>query len=256
MRLIDLSTAVDAGQWEADPVTHRTMSPKEGAEHMCSELDKHLGLKLDPNVLPDGEFLNNDTYTLTVHTGTHVDAPAHYGSRTAYGIPRTIDQMPLDWFCRPGVVLDLSDQPTGAVGADVLAQALDRIGYQIQPLDIVLLHTGASEWVGTQRYFTDFVGLDGPAVQLLLDRGVRVVGTDAFSLDAPFPDIVRRYTQSGDPTVLWPAHLAGRKREYCQIERLANLAALPAPTGFTVQCFPVKLAGAGAGWTRAVAILD
>ena len=251
MRLIDLSTAVDAGQWEADPVTHRAMSPKEGAEHMCSELEKHLGLRLDPSALPDGEFLNNDTYTLTVHTGTHVDAPAHYGSRTAYGPPRTIDQMPLEWFCRPGVVLDLRDQPTGAVAADVLGRALDRIGYQIQPLDIVLLHTGASDRVGTQRYFTDFVGLDGAAVRFLLDRGVRVIGTDAFSLDAPFPDIVRRYTDTGDQGVLWPAHLAGREREYCQIERLANLAALPAPTGFTVTVRDLR-AYTGAGWLVAL----
>jgi len=28
------------------------------------------------------------------------------------------------------------------------------------------------------------------------------------------------------------------------------------PTGFTVSCFPVKIAQASAGWTRAVAILD
>jgi hypothetical protein len=31
---------------------------------------------------------------------------------------------------------------------------------------------------------------------------------------------------------------------------------LPAPTGFTVSCFPVPVGGAGAGWTRVVAILD
>jgi kynurenine formamidase len=54
--------------------------------------------------------------------------------------------------------------------------------------------------------------------------------------------------------VLWPAHFVGRKREYCQIERLANLGALPAPTGFTVHALPVRITGAGAGWTRAVAL--
>jgi hypothetical protein len=42
---------------------------------------------------------------------------------------------------------------------------------------------------------------------------------------------------------------------YCHIEKLHNLEALP-PNGFTVACFPVKVKGGSAGWTRAVAILD
>lgn len=50
--------------------------------------------------------------------------------------------------------------------------------------------------------------------------------------------------------------MRGRDREYCQIERLANLAELPRAHGFTLSCFPVKLAGAGAGWARAVAIVE
>ena len=53
-----------------------------------------------------------------------------------------------------------------------------------------------------------------------------------------------------------PAHMVGREREYCQIERLANLGELPAPYGFRVACFPIRIAGAGAGWTRAVALID
>ena len=56
-------------------------------------------------------------------------------------------------------------------------------------------------------------------------------------------------------SVLWPAHFTGRRREFCQIERLANLDALPAPFGFYVSALPVKLAGAGAGWARAVAVI-
>lgn len=45
------------------------------------------------------------------------------------------------------------------------------------------------------------------------------------------------------------------EHEYCQIERLANLAALP-PTGFTVSCFPLKVVGGSAGPARVVALLD
>lgn len=255
MRLIDLSTPVDASQWEPETVTHRITTPAEGARHMSAEMLEHFGIHFDPAVLPDEELLSIDTLTLTSHTGTHIDAPSHYGSRAAYGEPRTIDQMPLDWFHRPGVVLDLTEAGVGAVGAEYVAAELDRIGYRPAPLDIVILRTGADRLSGTPDYFTTFTGLDASAVHYLLDLGVRVIGTDAFSLDAPFGHMIRRFQETGDRSVLWPAHFAGREREFCQIERLANLDALPAPYGFTLTCFPVRITGAGAGWTRAVATL-
>jgi cyclase len=257
VRIIDLSSPVDARAHEPDPVVHEVLSPRAGALHMSAEMREHFGIDFDPEVLPEGEFLSLDRLSLTTHTGTHVDAPSHYGSRCGYGtgIPRHIDELPLDWFHGPGVVLDVTDVPTGVIGAARLEKEFARIGHTPAAGEIVLLHTGADQRVGTPEYFTDFAGLDGPATHLLLDLGVRVIGTDAFSLDAPFGDIIRRYQRTGDRSVLWPAHFAGREREYCQIERLANLGALPGPTGFDVSCFPVKIAGGGAGWARAVALL-
>jgi cyclase len=256
VQLIDLSSPVDAAAWEPDPVTHEIMTPAEGARHMAEEMRKHFGLEFDPDELPGGELLSLDTLTLTTHTGTHVDAPAHYGSIGPHGRPRTIDEMPLHWFLRPGVLLDLTDVGRGTIGVDRIERELDRIGHRPNPLDIVLLRTGADRHVGTPAYFTDFAGLDGPATEFLLDLGVRVIGTDAFSLDAPFDHMIAAYRETRDASVLWPAHFAGREREYCQVERLTGLGALPAPTGFQVACFPVKITGAGAGWTRAVALVD
>jgi kynurenine formamidase len=255
MRLIDLSSPVDAAGWEPNDIRHEVMSPAEGAVHMAEEMREHGGIEFDPAVLPDGELLSLDTLTLTTHTGTHVDAPSHYGSKAAYGVPRHIDQMPLSWFMGPGVVLDLTTEPTGTVDAEWLRREFRRIDHTPQPMEIVLLNTGAERHAGTPKFFTDFVGLDRSATDLLLDLGVKVVGTDAFSVDAPFGHMIEQYRKTGDTGVLWPAHFAGRQREYCQIERLANLNALPAPTGFTFCCFPVKIAGAGAGWARAVAMV-
>ena len=42
---------------------------------------------------------------------------------------------------------------------------------------------------------------------------------------------------------------------YCHLEKLSALDSLP-DHGFTVACFPVKLKGGSAGFTRAVAILE
>ena len=56
-------------------------------------------------------------------------------------------------------------------------------------------------------------------------------------------------------SLIWEGHKAGRDIGYCHLEKLHNLEALPAD-GFDVSCFPHKIRGASAGWTRAVAIFD
>jgi kynurenine formamidase len=108
---------------------------------------------------------------------------------------------------------------------------------------------------GTDNFTDQGVGLGAEATLWLTERGVEVVGTDAWSWDAPFSHTARRWAESRDPAIIWEGHKAGRIRPYWQIEKLMNLAALP-PHGFTLSCFPVKIEGASAGWIRAVAIID
>ena len=91
------------------------------------------------------------------------------------------------------------------------------------------------------------------ATLYLLERGVRLTGTDAWSWDAPFTYTAQRYARSHDASIIWEGHRAGRTIGYCHIEKLHNLESLPAD-GFEVSCFPVKIHAASAGWTRAVAI--
>jgi kynurenine formamidase len=91
------------------------------------------------------------------------------------------------------------------------------------------------------------------ATRYLVERGVRVIGIDAWGLDRPMHLMLEAYRRTGDRSALWPAHHFGREQEYLQLEKLAGLEQLPEPTGFTVACFPVAVAGAGAGWTRVVA---
>jgi kynurenine formamidase len=88
-----------------------------------------------------------------------------------------------------------------------------------------------------------------------VDRGVRLIGIDAWGLDRPF-DVMADEAKAGDTDQLWESHVLGRTKEYCQIERLANLELLPRPTGFTVYAFPYLIEGASAGWTRVVAIYE
>src|SRR5882757_4458355 len=97
MRIIDLSASIDASAWEVDGIRHEVLTPAEGARHMADGMLRNHGIEFDVSELPDGELLSLDTLTLTTHTGTHVDAPSHYGSKAGYGPPRNIDELPLDW---------------------------------------------------------------------------------------------------------------------------------------------------------------
>jgi kynurenine formamidase len=84
---------------------------------------------------------------------------------------------------------------------------------------------------------------------------IAATGTDSWSWDAPFSHTAREVADTGDYSLVWEGHKAGREIGYCHLEKLHNLEALP-PDGFTVCCSPHKIRGASAGWTRAVAILD
>ena len=205
--------------------------------------------------LPDGKGWASETVTLITHAGTHVDAPYHYFPTCAGERARTIDELPLDWFVRPGVRLDLRDVERGAeITPEHLERALD--GHELAPLDIVLLWTGAEDAWGTPEYVAAGSGLGRDGTLWLLDRGVKVIGTDAWGLDRPLGDLRAQYERDRDPAPLWAAHRVGIEREYCQIEKLHNLGALPGARGFTVSCLPVKITGASAGWCRAVAMVD
>jgi kynurenine formamidase len=92
------------------------------------------------------------------------------------------------------------------------------------------------------------------ATLYLLERGIRVVGTDGWSWDAPFSFTKKRVAETGNAALVWEGHKAGREIGYSHMEKLSNLDKLPAD-GFEIVCFPVKIHRASAGWTRAVAIL-
>ena len=130
-----------------------------------------------------------------------------------------------------------------------------RIGHTLQPLEIVLVNTAAGARYGQPDYVPSGCGMGRAATLHLLERGVRLTGTDAWSWDAPFVHTARRFAATRDPALIWEGHKAGREIGYCHLEKLHNLELLP-PDGFTLACFPVKLRAASAGWTRAVAILE
>ena len=207
---------------------------------------------------PGGEgFAAAEWVKLTTHNGTHLDAPYHFHPTMDQGERAiTIDEVPLDWCFRPGVKLDFTKMPDGhVVTATEVEAELDRVGVEIQPLDIVLVNTAAGKAIGDPNFVNIGCGMGYEATMYLLEKGVRVTGTDAWSWDAPFSYTAEKVKETGDTSLIWEGHKAGRDIGYCHLEKLHNLEVLP-PSGFTVSCFPHKIRGASAGWTRAVAIFD
>ncbi len=255
MRLIDLSIPIETGV-PSDPPE---MLPQ--IEYFDHKHSMPLFLSVFPGLteseVPNGEAWASERITLTTHSGTHMDAPWHFASTMNGGErARTIDEAPLEWCFKPGVKLDFRNKPDGyVVMPQDIEEELARTGARIDPLTIVLVNTAAGQCYGQAEYLDKGCGLGRAATLHLLEKGVKIVGTDAWSWDAPFSFTRKRYAQDRDPSIIWEGHKAGIEREYYQMEKLHNLEALE-PCGFTVACFPVKIRGASAGWTRAVAMVD
>ena len=254
-RIIDISVALQAGI-KSDPAGGEPKIHYETHQESIPRMLRHFpGLTVDE--LPGREGWATEQCQISTHNGTHVDAPYHYATTMDHGKPAMkIDEAPLEWFHQPGVKLDFRHFPNGYVvtAADIEAE-LGRIGHTLSPLEIVVVNTAAGARYGFDDYVPTGCGMGREATLYLTSRGIRVVGTDAWSWDAPFVYTAKRYAESKDASIIWEGHRSGREIGYCQIEKLSNLEQLPA-TGFQVVCFPVKVKAGSAGWTRAVAILD
>jgi kynurenine formamidase len=214
---------------------------------------------INPEDLPDGLGWAAETLTLNTHSGTHMDSPYHYHPTMAGQKSRTIDEMPLEWAYGPGIVLDMRKIQAGTViTPEDVQSALEKINYQIKPLDIVLVMTGADKyWINNElgKYVREYPGMGRDATLWLLNQGVKLVGTDAVGWDRPFTVQAKEFQETGDRKLIWEGHFAGIEGEYYQMEKLTNLDKLP-PHGFMVYCFPIKVLKASAAWVRPVAIVE
>lgn len=255
-RFVDLSIHLENDVISDPPFLRPEITYQKHAETVKEAQHFFPGVAAED--FPGGEgFAAAEWVTLTTHNGTHLDAPYHFHPTMNHGERAiTIDEVPLDWCFRPGVKLDFTKLPDGHVvtAAEVEAE-LERVGVEVQPLDIVLVNTAAGKALGDPNFVDTGCGMGYEATMYLLEKGVRVTGTDAWSWDAPFSHTAKKVKETGDTSLIWEGHKAGRDIGYCHLEKLHNLEVLP-PSGFTVSCFPHKIRGASAGWTRAVAIFD
>jgi kynurenine formamidase len=248
VRLVDLSAPIrqDPEEW---PDVLRTDIEYESHAEGAKAIETIFGVK--PELLRDHEGWTTETFLrFGTHNSTHVDAPWHYNSTIGGKPAQPIDQLPLEWFYSPGVIIDATDRDDGEVltAADVQ----ERVPRELDDLDIVLVRSGRDEFYGQPEYMAKGPGVSAEATRWLYDQGVRVMGIDAWGWDAPLFMQAEEAKKTGKTGVFWAAHQVDL--DYCQIERLCNLGALP-DEGFQVACFPLRIEGASAAPARVVAIL-
>lgn len=185
-------------------------------------------------------------FTMLEHYGTHMDAPAHFGGKD------TLDQIPIQKFFGPAVVIDVRDKV--ARNSDYRFSVADIQAWEarygrIAPGSIVMLRTGwASRWPDQTRYrnmdakrVMHFPGYSVAAAKFLIARHVSGLCIDTLSIDY-------------GPSVHFPVHHTTLPAGLFHVENIANLDKLP-PTGAFVIAAPIKLQGGSGGPVRVFAIL-
>ena len=255
MKIVDLSCTLRNNAPNDPPAQRPTIVYSDHAAGRDNMLSFYPSATAED--LPGGLGWAFEGVFLGTHSGTHLDAPWHYHPTMSGGERAiTIDEVPLEWCYGRGVKLDFSDREDGCriLARDVEAK-LREIGHDLQPLDIVLVQSGAAPFADSEAYLLKGCGMSREATNYLTGRGVRVVGTDAWSWDRPLPLVSEEFARTHDKSIIWEGHFAGIDQGYCHMEKMTNLDLLPA-AGFRVACFPIKVEGGSAGWVRPVAILE
>lgn len=225
-------------------------------EESARERAKVYGLQPSDFDVRGGRYAAVERVVIGTHDTTHLDAPWHFGPTSEGKRAKTIDEVPLEWCYGDGVVLDFHHKKTGeGISAREVEEALAKIGYRLKPRDIVLIRTDAYKHYGEPGYANIHPGMTRESTLWLIEHGIKMVGIDAWGWDRPH-DLMVKELKAGNKMQFWEAHYLGMEREYVHLERLANLDQIPRPFGFKVIAFPIKIAGAGGAWVRAVAMID
>lgn len=196
--------------------------------------------------LADGYYMNS--FVSGEHTGTHLDAPAHFGK----GLP-TVDEIPPTRLVSQGILIDVQAKSSANpdyVLALVDLQDWEKANGRIPARSLVILNTGWHQrWENPDRYLNrdesgamHFPGFSAEAVRYLLkERDVNGIGIDTASIDP-------------GKSATFDAHKALLQGGRYQIENLDSLNLLPA-RGFSVIVAPMKISRGSGAPARVFAIV-
>ncbi len=177
--------------------------------------------------------------TFCEHSGTHIDASAHF-----FKGRQTVDEIPLTQIIGRAANIDATHLgERGLESVDDIRAFEEKYG-EIREGDIVLFRFGWDErWAlgaAGQAFMKDWPGLSKEAAEYLRDKGVHAVGGDTLAIDAP---------DQGDP-----AHKVLLGSDINIIENVDRLSEMP--PYFAVIGLPCRFKGGSGSTMRLIAILD
>jgi arylformamidase len=204
---ISLTISADLPVWPGDPAVelNQIASINEGAQANVSHLQ------------------------MSVHSGTHIDAPHHF-----LNDGRTVEKISLDVLIGPCCVVQLPDEVK-----KVNAEVLQGLTLPKGTTRLLLRTSNSNQWKNHEGSFTeDFVAISSDGAQWLAEQGAQLVGVDYLSV-APFGESLLTHT------ILLEAGVV-------LLEGL-DLSAVP-PGSYDLYCLPLKLLGADGAPARAILI--
>jgi arylformamidase len=170
--------------------------------------------------MEDGEHNNVSRLAMSVHMGTHVDAPYHF---LADG--KKVDQLPLKILMGRAYVAYLPDVES------ITAAEVERAEIPPRTRRVLFKTRNSTFWAqGISAFQTDYVALTPDAAASLIKKGVKLVGVDYLSV-APYGDSV-------------PTHRVLLEAGVVVLEGV-NLSAV-SQGRYTLYCLPLKIAADGA----------
>ena len=173
--------------------------------------------------------------SLSSHQGTHLDAPFHF-----YNDGRTLDQMTLDQFYGPALLVDLAPGSHLPAKTPLTVEMFEPFESLFVEGAKVIYRTGWDRMFGKPEFFSDFPTLTLEAAQWMADRRIGLIG-----MDTPTPS-----------TEWLECHhiLLHPDVEMVIVEGLTRLEELP--DSFTFIGFPMNIKGRDGSPIRAVAVVE
>jgi arylformamidase len=183
------------------------------------------GVDITPRLeIARGDTANVSLLSMGSHTGTHVDAPAHFIDGGA-----TVEALPLDTLIGPALVATVTSE-----------RLIGRRDLEPLPLDghsRLLLKTGNSSLWAAGDFSRDFIALDLEGARYLSERGLRLIGIDYLSIEA--------FHSPGHPV---HRHLLGAGVVILEGLDLSRVA----PGVYELVCLPLPVRGIDGAPCRAV----
>lgn len=171
--------------------------------------------------------------SMSSHTGTHVDPPAHlFAGRT------TLDALPIEQFAGKALVVDCTHLAEG--DAITMAELEKADIEKAKAADFLLFYLGWDKRWGSDSYFGDYPCIDDEVLDFILSTGKKGIGFDVIGMDPISDANLTRHKK------------LFREHEIINIENLCNLAKCGKEL-FWFFALPLKWENADGAPLRAVA---